>query len=166
MKKLVFILIILFSSFNIIAQDIPNVQIKKLNGSSVQTKDVINNDDGPVLLSFWATYCKPCIKELNAYDENYIDWQEETGVKIILISIDNSRSMHRVAPFVNGKGWEFETYLDPNSSFKRAMNVVNAPHTFLLSSEGEVVWQHTSYMDGDEYKVYEEIKKQSLKEEE
>lgn len=141
------------------AQNLPDVQIRSLNNSTVQTADVIKNENGPILLCFWATWCKPCIKELDTYNEYYIDWQDETGVKIIIVSIDNARSMSRVAPFINGRGWEFDAYLDPNSNFKRAMNVVNAPHTFLLDSEGNVVWQHTSYMDGDEYEVYEEIKK-------
>lgn len=163
MNKIFLIFLGLVFSSSVFSQNIPDVQIKKFNGSTVQTSEVIKNEDGPILLCFWATWCKPCIKELTAYNENYIDWKEETGVKIITVSVDNARSMHRVAPFVNGKGWEFESYLDPNSNFKRAMNVVNAPHTFLLSSEGEVVWQHTSYMEGDEYKVYDEIKKQSNK---
>jgi len=106
-------------------------------------------------MSFWATWCKPCINELIAYDENYVDWQEETGVKIIAISIDDSRSIDRVAPFVNGRGWEFESYLDENGSFKRAMNVINIPHSFLFDGDGVLVWQHTSFAPGDEEGLYE-----------
>ncbi len=159
MKRIFLTIVIgLFLSFNLMqAQSINNVQLKTMERQTVQSGDVIQNEEGPVLLCFWATWCKPCIKELNAYNEMYPDWEEETGVKIILISTDNARSMHRVAPFVNGKGWEFDVYVDSNSDLKRAMNVVNIPHTFLLNSEGEVVWQHTSYMEGDEEEVYEQI---------
>ncbi|MGM0650494.1 MAG: TlpA family protein disulfide reductase [Bacteroidota bacterium] len=139
------------------AQTLPDTQLKTLERQTVQSDDVIQNEDGPILLCFWATWCKPCIKELNAYNELYPDWKEETGVKIVLISTDNARSMHRVAPFVNGKGWEFDVYVDANSDLKRSMNVVNIPHTFLLNADKEVVWQHTSYMEGDEEEVFEQI---------
>ncbi|PLX05445.1 MAG: alkyl hydroperoxide reductase, partial [Marinilabiliales bacterium] len=85
--------------------------------------------------------------------------QDETGVKIYAVSIDNSRSMGKVAPFVNGKGWEYEVLLDPNSAFKRAMNVVNVPHVFLLDKDGNVLYQHTTYAEGDEEELFELIKK-------
>jgi len=97
------------------------------------------------------------VRELSVIAEEYDDWVDETGVKLIAVSIDNSRSTSRVAPFVNGKAWDYEVYLDPNEDFKKAMNVVNIPHTFLIDGEGQVVWQHTSYAEGDEEELYEKI---------
>ncbi len=155
-------LIALLTSILIIGQlqaqhknfNFPSIDLKTLDGKTFSTSE-LKNDGKPILLSFWATWCKPCIKELIAYDENYVDWQQETGLKIIIISIDDSKSVDRVAPFVNGRGWEFESYLDENSNFKRAMNVINVPHSFLFDSEGKLIWQHTSYAEGDEDELYE-----------
>lgn len=164
MKKITAILLFTFITVFTFAQDVPSVQLKSLNQKTVQSTDVIVNEEGgPVLLCFWATWCKPCIKELNAYNENYPDWADETGVKIILVSVDNARSMNRVGPFVNGKGWDFDVYVDANSDLKRTMNVVNVPHTFLLDKDGKIVWQHTSYAEGDEEEVYEQLLKLSEK---
>ena len=143
---------------------IPSVEVKTLELKTFNTSE-ISNDKKPIVLSFWATWCKPCIKELDAIAENYEDWQEETGVKVVAISIDNSRSMGRVSPFVNGKDWDYEVYLDPNGDFKRAMSVVNVPHTFLIDENGKIVWQHTTYADGDEEELYELIKKLAAGEE-
>ncbi len=160
MKRIVFALALMLTTASLFAQEIPNVQLKSLDQQTVQSKDVIANEKGgPTLLCFWATWCKPCVKELNIYNELYPDWAEETGVKIVLVSVDNARSMSRVAPFVSGKAWDFDVYIDSNSDLKRAMNVINVPHTFLLDKDGKVVWQHTSFMDGDEEEVYEQIKK-------
>jgi len=163
MMKYLFLLISFFAIISAAsAQEIPSVQLKTLDQQTVQSTDVIvNEDNGPVLLCFWATYCKPCVKELSTYNELYPDWEDETGVKIILISIDNARSVSRVAPFVNGKAWDFDVYIDTNSDLKRAMNVINVPHTFLLDADRNIVWQHTSFMVGDEEKVYEELLKLS-----
>jgi hypothetical protein len=62
-------------------------------------------------------------------------------------------------PLVDGKSWEFEVLLDPNSDFKRAMNVNMIPHTFLLDGNGNIVSQHTSYFEGSELELYKEVKK-------
>ena len=143
--------------------ELPSVNIKTLTGETFNTSE-IKNPDGPIFLSFWATWCKPCIKELIAVDENYVDWQEETGLKVYAVSIDDSKSMSRVAPFVNGRAWEFEILLDSNSDFKRAMNVINVPHSFILDKKGKVIWQHNSYSPGDEDEIYKIIKKASEEE--
>ena len=159
MKKILIVATIFFNINLLFAQSsIPSVDVKDINGNIFNTSQ-ISNDGKPIIIDFWSTSCKPCIKELIAIDENYEDWKEETGVKVYAVSIDNTRSVNRVAPLVNGKGWEFEILLDVNSDFKRAMNVVNIPHTFLLDGNGKVVWQHTSYAEGDEEELYELVKK-------
>lgn len=139
------------------AQGVPAVDIKDLNGKTVSTS-TLGNDGKPYVISFWATWCKPCVKELTAIQDVYQDWQEETGVKLYAVSTDDTRGMSRVAPFVSSKGWDFEVLCDPNGDFKRAMNVVNVPHTFLIDGQGKVVWQHNSYVDGDEEELFEKIK--------
>ncbi len=138
--------------------DIPTVSIRTMEGQQFSTAD-ISNDGKPIILSFWATWCKPCQRELDAFSEYYHEWQDETGVKIVAVSIDDARATARVAPMVNGRGWDFEVYLDPNSEFRRAMNVVNIPHTFILDGEGKIVSQHTAYYEGAEFEIFEKVKK-------
>jgi len=167
MKTLLSLLVLGFISISLFSQEVPQVQIKDLEGKTVNTKTITSNNGKPVLVSFFATWCKPCIQELSALSDEYDDIKSETGVKIIAISTDDARSTNSVGPFVNARGWEFDVYLDPNGDFKRAMNVTNVPHTFLLDKNGKVVWQHTSYLQGDEEETLEKIRKvaagQSLK---
>ena len=80
-------------------------------------------------------------------------------MKLVAISIDDSRSASRVKPHVDGNSWEYEVYLDQNQDFKRAMNVVNVPHTFVINGKGEIVWEHTSFVEGSEDELYEIVKK-------
>ena len=135
-----------------------NITVKALDGTSVQTS-AIQNDGKPIILSFWATWCKPCNRELNTIKEVYEEWQGATGVKLVAISIDDARSAGRVKPHVDGQGWEYEVYIDQNQDFKRAMNVVNVPHTFVINGKGEIVWQHTSFVEGSEEELLEVVKK-------
>jgi peroxiredoxin len=163
MKKLLAVLFIMLLGFGAMAQNnagkkLPSVNIKTLDGKTINTQS-ITNDGKPLLISFWALWCKPCKKELDAYNELYEDWQDETGVKIIAVSIDDARSTAKVKPFVNGKDWEFEVLLDPNQVFKRAMSVNMIPHTFLLDGNGNIVYQHTSYYEGLEDEIFELVKK-------
>lgn len=162
MKKILLTLAAVAMACGLMAQSaktLPeNVSVKTLDGQTVQTS-VIQNDGKPIILSFWATWCKPCCKELNAISEVYEEWQEQTGVKLVAISIDDVKTSSRVKPTVAALGWEYEVYLDANQDFKRAMNVVNVPHLFLLNGKGEVVYEHTSYVDGSEEELFELVKK-------
>lgn len=168
MKKTVLLAIALIACFALSAQNaepakdqhlakLPAVDIQTIDGKIFNTKD-IQNDGKPVIVSLWATWCKPCIAELLAIADEYEDWVEETGVKLYAIAIDDAKTSARVAPFVNGKGWEYEVLLDVNSDFKRAMNVNDVPYMCILNGKGEIVWQHTSYAPGSENEVYEIIK--------
>lgn len=137
---------------------IPAIDVKNLDGEVFNTSE-ISNDGKPVIISFWALWCKPCIRELTTIADVYDDWIDETGVKLYAISIDDARSSAKVLPTVNGKGWDYEVLLDPNSDFKRAMNVNMIPHTFILNGNGEIVWQHTSFAEGGELEMFEILKK-------
>lgn len=160
-------LIVVFTTFNLaISKDtrkIPAVNIKTVTGESASTK-TFDNDGKPFIINFWATWCKPCIQELNTIKDVYDKWQKETGVKIIAVSIDDSRNTSKVAPFVKGRNWKYEVYLDPNGDLKRALNVNNPPHTLLCNSNGEIVWEHNGYAPGDEEELYNQVKKLILKE--
>jgi cytochrome c biogenesis protein CcmG/thiol:disulfide interchange protein DsbE len=137
---------------------IPVVRIKDIKGNPFST-DSIKNNGKPIIISFWATWCKPCITELTTIADVYSEWQEETGVKIFAVSIDDARRTMDVAPLVNGKGWEYVVLLDQNSEFKRAMNVGPIPHTFLINGNGEIVWQHTSFSEGSELDLINLVRK-------
>ena len=137
---------------------LPSADVKTLDGKKMNTSK-ITNDGKPIVISFWATWCKPCKKELDAISEVYEEWQKETGVKLIAISIDDSRSSGKVVTDTKSHGWEDEVYLDETQDFKRAMNVNNVPHTFIVNGKGEVVWQHNSYSEGDEEHLFEALKK-------
>jgi len=149
---------LLFSASLMAQEKLPSIQVKDLGGNQVDAS-TLSNDGKPMVISFWATWCKPCIRELNAISDMYIDWQDETGVKIVAVSIDDSRLSSKVRPFVTGQGWEYEVYLDENSELRRALNVNNIPHTFLLNGKGEIVWQHNGYYPGDEDHLYELVTK-------
>ena len=146
----------LLSSVVVSAQEegrtLPSVNIKTLTGEVFNTEN-FSNDGKPMIIDFWATWCKPCIQELNAIHEEYADWKEETGVKLFAISIDDTRTMSRVAPFINGKGWEYENFVDPNGDFKRAMNVNMPPHPFVVNGKGEIVWQHVGFTEGSQEEI-------------
>ena len=135
----------------------PSVIVQGLDGKKIDTK-TFDNDGKPYIVNFWATWCAPCKRELAAIADVYDKWQEETGVKLIAISIDDSRSMARVNPYVNGQAWDYEVYLDPNGDLKRAMNVNNVPHTFLVDGKGQIVYQHNNYEPGDENELYAKVK--------
>ena len=155
MKKILFFAVML--AFAMLAQaQLPNVKLQDVNGNTVQT-GTISNDGKPIVISFFATWCKPCLRELKAIHEVYPDWQDETGVKMYIVSIDQAQDANKVKPLVDGFGWEYEVLLDPNGDFKRAMNVQNVPHVFVLDGKGKIVYNHAGYVDGGEQDIYDAL---------
>lgn len=161
MKKIALLFVCLSMMSSIFSQNdgkkVPSIQLTDLNGKPVNTANL--SEKGPIVISFWATWCAPCKRELNTIHEVYEEWQNETGITIVAVSIDDEKTKAQVPLYVNGKGWEYVVLLDPNWDFKRAMGVGNVPHTFLIDAEGNIVYSHTGYSEGDEEKLLEEIRK-------
>ncbi len=162
MKVIILVSCMLMSVAGFSQGKLPSVRVQEMNGKWIQS-DKLSTPGKPLIVSFWATWCKPCVKELTAISDNLEEWQKETGVQLVAVSIDDSRSSSKVAPFVSGRGWDFKVVLDANGDLKRALNVINVPHTFLYDAEGNLVWQHTSYAEGDEAELYRKIKELTKK---
>lgn len=156
MKKIFLAIIALVMALPALA-DLPSVQLKDMNGNAINTAE-LSNDGKPFVISFWATWCKPCQRELKAIHEEYADWQDETGMKLIVVSIDEAQNAERVKTTIDGRGWEYEVILDPNGEFKRQMGVQNPPHTFIVDANGNIVWNHQGYTDGCEEEIIEKIR--------
>lgn len=130
-------------------ETVPSITVKNINGESVDFKKSI--EPGKInIISFWATWCAPCIKELQAIDAKYTEWQEKYNVKLIAVTIDDSRNVKKVKPKVLGEGWTYEIILDENQDLARAMNVNNPPMTFIVDAEGKIVYSHQGYTPGAE----------------
>jgi len=156
MKNLFTALAITALSVVAFAQEIPSTILKTLDGKQVDILSQVNHD-GPTVISFWATWCKPCIKELNAFMDYAIDLEDEFNLKVLAVSIDDTRNSSRVAPLVEGQGWEYNVLLDENQDLKRNLGIVNVPFTLVLNSKGEVVWKHSGYSPGDEEHLAEVV---------
>ena len=162
MNKSILILLLIFSIHGIcLAQEnrkLPSVVLKSLEGEVFNTTEM-GSLGKPVIIIFWATWCKPCIKELTAIAEFYDEWKEQTGVVIYAVSIDDSRTQFNIRPLIKSRGWEYEFYNDQNGDFKRAMGVVDIPHLFILNASGEIIHQRTSYIEGTEKELIDLIPK-------
>lgn len=137
---------------------LPNLTLTDINGNKVNIKD-LSKDSNIIVLDFWATWCIPCKKELNNISAIYGDWKKKYNVKVVAISIDDARNSSRVKAFVKGQGWDYDVLLDLNQDLRRALNFENVPYTLLINKEGKIVYEHNSYVEGDEYVLQNEIKK-------
>ena len=158
MKKIIFALVAMLTlSASTMKAQLPAVTLKTMDGKTVRT-DTLSNNGKPFIIDFFATWCKPCNRELKAIQEVYEEWQEETGVKLIAVSIDQAQNINKVKPLVDSYGWEYEVLLDPNSDFKRALGVQMIPFVLIVDGKGNIVYKHNGYTDGAEEELIEKVR--------
>jgi len=145
-------------SFSSIGDLFPSVELKSLDGKTVNTDEFIK-DGKLTVVSFWATWCSPCKRELDAIADIYPDWQEDYDVELIAITIDNSRQLTKVPGIVSSKSWDFTVLSDSKQKLQRALNFETIPQTFLLDKDGNIVYSHNGYNPGDEVHLEEVIAK-------
>ncbi|MCK5677719.1 MAG: TlpA family protein disulfide reductase [Flavobacteriaceae bacterium] len=156
MRKIFFLLsFTLFINISFAQKSIPNITLQNLENTPVKITDFTENK--LIILSFWATWCIPCINELNAISEVYKNWQEETNVQLIAVSIDDNRTISRVRPLINSNEWEYEILFDKNQDLKRALQITNIPYTLIVKN-GVIVFQHAGYIPGNEDILFEKVK--------
>jgi len=156
MQKTGILFILLLSVFFLNAQtSLPDLQLKNMDGKTISILEM--SKDKVIVIDFWATWCVPCINELDAISEEYTDLQDEFGFELVAVSVDNARSKSRVKPMVNGKGWEYEVLLDSNQKLKRALNISSVPYVIIVKN-GKVVYVHSGYTPGAEEELFEKFK--------
>lgn len=155
-KNLIVAFTLILSTTLAAQSKLPNASLKDINGKTVNISKY-NSSEKPVIISFWATWCGPCIKELKAIHEVYAKWQKEFGVELVAVSIDDAKTKNRVKPQVSGSGWKYTILLDENHELKRALNVTNVPYTIIMY-KGKVMFKHSNYTPGIENKIYDELK--------
>ena len=134
MKKILYSFLLVFCFSVAVEAQIPSVTLKDINGKTVRT-DTLSNNGKPIIIDFFATWCKPCNRELSAISEVYEDWQEETGVKLIAVSIDQAQNINKVKPLVDSHGWEYDVLLDPNRALKLALGGQTLPDNILVDGK-------------------------------
>ena len=158
MKKLLVAIFLMVSS--VAFAQVPSVVVENAKGEKVDTKSLLK-EGTPMILSFWSTSCKPCIRELDAIYDALPDWLDVKNFRVVAVSTDDSRLLAKAKSFAQGRGWgeEFTLLFDKNQDFMRAMNVSVVPHVFVVDGKGKVVYSHTSYTPGSELELLQAIKK-------
>lgn len=158
MSKGLFILaMLLFAAVESVNAQLPSFKLKTIEGKTIDTQ-TLSNDGKPFIIDFFATWCKPCNRELSAINEVYDEWQKETGVKLYAVSIDKAQNANKVKPLVNQHGWEYEVILDPNSEFRKSFGGEMIPFVVICDGDGKVVYKHNGYTEGAEQELIEKVR--------
>lgn len=149
---LLFFFFVINSGFS--QSELPQFVLKDLQGKNVDLQKI--SEEKTVVLSLWATWCVPCINELEAIALYYEDWQEELDLTLYAVSIDDPRTVNRVRPMVKGKGWEYRVLLDTNNDLRRALGAATVPLT-LVVRDNKILYKHSGYSPGSEDILYDKL---------
>ncbi len=131
-------------------------RLTDLNDSTLSLSEFYK--ENPVLVSFWATWCKPCKKELRYIQKFYEDYSD-SGIFIITITVDDIRMKDKIESFINGKNYTFPVFFDTDKEILKSLGLSSIPATLIFDRNGDVIYKHIGYKKGDEEEIKEEIKK-------
>ncbi len=150
-------LALFFVNFAFSQKELPNLSLKDINNENFNLKESFKETDKLYVFSFWASWCSPCINELDELNDLQTEWKKAVNFEIIAVSTDDSRTQKRVKPLVNGKGWEYKVLLDINQDFKRSLSIVNIPYTIVVKN-GLIVHIQNGYVPGIEEELFAKLK--------
>ncbi|MCB0521472.1 MAG: TlpA family protein disulfide reductase [Lewinellaceae bacterium] len=161
MKQLTFLLFTFFSFSCLLSaqKTLPNVNVKTLDGKTVNLKEYAAQTGKTIIIDFWATWCSPCKKELDEIAELYPDWQKDYNVELLAITIDNQRALPKVPGIVETKGWEYTIFAGNEEEMRSAFNFQTIPQTLVADKNGNIVFEHNGYVPGDEVELEKVVAK-------
>ena len=104
---------------------------------------------GPMVISFWATWCAPCLKELKIMKSYYKPY-EKAGVQFIAISIDDHKTASKVPAVVKSHRLPYKILLDPNKHAFSRFQGRYPPLTIVIDQSGDILYYHIGYKKGEE----------------
>ena len=141
MKKLISVLSLLMFSILILGQ-LPSVNLKDMEGNSHNFAK-LNNNGKPMIISFWATWCKPCVRELPSLENLQSNFNAE-NFEIIAIHIGQTKD--QVRSFLIEQGITLNVLIDEDITLSNWM-VEAIPTTFLVNKEGIVEYRYVGEKD-------------------
>jgi thiol-disulfide isomerase/thioredoxin len=151
------VLLLFFCAVSYSQKELPNISLKSLDNNSVNVKADFSEKDKVYVYVFWATWCAPCIQELDVMNDVYSDWKEELNMEIVAISIDDARTGKRVKPMVNGRSWDYTVLLDTNQDLKRTLSIANPPYTIVVKN-GAILYEQAGHAPGSEGEFFTRLK--------
>jgi len=113
-----FLLLFAFgSSYSAIGQH-SRPQVPVMNFDQLQER-LPQDPEQLVIVNFWATWCKPCVKEMPYFNNLSRQYADNTNLRIILVSLDMETQMQsRVLPFIENQNLHPEVWLldDPDAN--------------------------------------------------
>ena len=161
-KGLLVLTMFLFAAAQNVSAQLPSYKLKTTDGKTIDTA-TLSNDGKPFIIDFFATWCKPCNRELSAISEVYEDWQAGTGVKLFAVSIDKAQNANKVKPLVDQNGWPYEVLLDVNSDFRKSFGGEMIPFVVICDGNGKIVYKHNGYTEGAEQEIIAKVKELTSK---
>jgi len=134
---------------------LPDLSIRLLDGKRVRLSALL--EEGPLLVSFWATWCAPCKKEM-IFLEEFHQKYNENSFRVLAISTDSPKSMSKVKSYIRAKKYTFLVGIDPNQEIAKKMNALLMPTTLILNKDRKVSWYHQGFIPGDEKEIEAQIR--------
>jgi peroxiredoxin len=120
-----------------IGEAVPSFGAPTLAGDSL---DLVKLRGEVVLLNVWATWCKPCRKELPELQALHTQHQAG-GLRVLGVSVDEGGSDADVRAFAGEFGITYTILRDPSQRVYSSFSIVGLPASFLIDREGRLAWK-------------------------
>ncbi len=136
---------------------LPDIQIYNQKGKKVKLHKSLQEDKISVI-SFWATWCKPCLSELRSYSTNYENWKEDLNLEIYTIAVEDPIMMDKARSYAEMHNWDFQQFYDERAQATKTFGFENLPYTLVYAPDKSLIYSSNNYLQGDEQKLEDAVR--------
>lgn len=124
----------------------PDFMMTDAEGNEAHLSDYIGK---PIVLNFWASWCRPCKMEMPEFNEKYLELGDEVQFLMVNMTTSSRESLEKAKTLIVEQEYSFPVFYDTEGDAAETYGVYSLPTTIFIDAEGRAVAQATGAIDAE-----------------
>ncbi|MEC8936435.1 MAG: TlpA disulfide reductase family protein, partial [Pseudomonadota bacterium] len=120
------------------ARPLPTTPLATLNGEPITLPQLAQQEQKPMVVNLWASWCPPCIREMPVFEE-----AQQQAQDITFVFVNQGESLQHIHAFMSEHGFDLKNvWQDPSNALGQTTGAHAMPTTLYYNADGQLVSTH------------------------